>query len=57
MNNLAANHEVSTPSSNPQICNLLCAASGGEFGPERLKVPGSSIGEARRQKMADEARQ
>ena len=37
MNILAASREVSTPSSNPQICNLHYAASGGEFDPKRLK--------------------
>ena len=37
MKSLAASREVSTPSSNPQICNLLCAASGGELDPEGLK--------------------
>ena len=36
MKNLAASRDVSTPSSNPQICNLLCAASGGELDPERF---------------------
>ena len=38
MKSLAASREVSTPSSNPQICNLLCAASGGELDPEGLRL-------------------